>query len=180
VQKADLTQLVGLTATVVGRKLAKVLYWCLFHEASTETAVAERFFHGGFTELRFENATLLVSWAEGEGWTDHFSLSIEACPASMSSFEAHHESFDVAESLLWRPHLGSVLEWARILGSNDTPHVLELGFAGGGVVLADGHEEPFGDGDDLVHWPAKAFWSDSGSNDIQCLWRSVGAAEAKT
>jgi hypothetical protein len=26
-----------------------------------------------------------------------------------------------------------------------------------------------------VHWPAKAFWSDSRSNDIQCLWRSQSA-----
>lgn len=120
---------------------------------------------------------MLVSWNENAGWPDHFTLSIEARPAASSAIENYCEPFDATVGTLWGAHRGLALAWARILGWNPTPHVLELGFATDCVVIADGYEEPFGDGDDIVHWPAEAFWADPRVSAVQCLWRSPAAPE---
>lgn len=169
---ATLASLVNPTSSVVGSKLLGVTYWCLFHETSADAVLSEIFFHGGFTELRFESSTLLASWSENAGWEDHFSLGVDAAPASSEAIAGYHEPFDASRGPLWLPHLHSTLAWARILGWNRTPHVLELGFALGAVVLADGYQAPWGDGDDLVHWPAFSFWSSRPTQDLQCMWRS--------
>lgn len=174
VMNASLPPMIAPIESALGCALLGVTYWCLHHETDPEKTLAAKFVHGGFTEVRFQGSALLVSWAENARWTDHFSLGIEAGPASRCVVEGYHEPFEAGGSILWIRNLGKPLRWARLLGWNATPHALELGFELGAVVVADGYEQPLGDGDDVVHWPAEAFWNVS-PDGIQCLWRSAEA-----
>ena len=51
---------------------------------------------------------------------------------------------------LWKPCLGTPLELVRIHGMEGVPHLVELCFQGGSVIVGDGHEETLGDGDDTI------------------------------
>lgn len=134
----------------VGRPMNRVTYATLAGEISAASDLAvpvvciggEVILHfGGFEQ------PVVVSWAENAGWPDHFSIQVR--PDSAFNLGAL-VNWPANDLLPWRSYIGSPLVGVRVFARNGTPHVLELVFRDGRVLLGDGYGATFGDGDDLI------------------------------
>lgn len=102
--------------------------------------------------LRFDGLSepAVITWAENAGWPDHFSLQVRRD----SAFDSGALVDWPANSLpVWCDHVGHLLTGVRLYAKNDTPHLLELVFTTGSVLVGDGVEYEFGDGDDILVRP---------------------------
>lgn len=134
----------------VGRRLTSVIYAALDGEIVDASDLTERVVCiGGEVILHFEALEwpVFITWAENAGWTDHFSIQVLSESACRVGTLVGWPANDLP---LWRRHIGSPLVLVRLFGLNGTPHILELAFPDGQVLLGDGFEVTFGDGDDLV------------------------------
>lgn len=102
---------------------------------------------GGELELDFGTTCVFASWAENEGWSDHFSIGVQR--ESWFLADALHD-WDLSDMPPWSACVGRTFTSARILGFRGTPHVVELRFEDAALWVADGHEGHVGDGDDLL------------------------------
>jgi len=141
---------IRILGATVGRSLGSVVYAALADEVGqvSELATPEVSI-GGELVLRFEGSPdpVVVTWAENAGWPDHFSLQAR----SDSAFTPGALRAWPASTLPpWSNHVGRPLIGVRVYAQNETPHVLELVFPGGSVLVGDGTERGFGDGDELI------------------------------
>lgn len=142
-----MTQILG---RALGRRLRSVVYRT-YNDDGIVAGIAAGigWLHGEVVLTFDELPPLFISWGENEGGEDHFSL----LPSVSSTYEPDTiMSFSAAGAPEWLPHMNQPLFSAQLLGSNSTPHILVLQFPTGGVVIGDGYEQEFGDGDRvLIH-----------------------------
>jgi hypothetical protein len=92
--------------------------------------------------------TQYISWDENAGWSDHFSIQ---CSSSSCFCQGSLSDYDVSTLHPWSAYVGQRLKAWRVLGSNGTPHIIEMLWEPDLVILfGDGYELEIGDGDDLV------------------------------
>jgi hypothetical protein len=135
-----------------------VTYAALQGECNAATLSEVPFFMGGELILKFwiDDSPLIITWDENAGWPDHFSVQVRRSSAFNSG---SLDNWDESDHPTWQPHVGTSLSYFRVVGLNDTPHVIEFGFPGGGVLVGDGHRGEFGDGDDVIILSA-ASWAE--------------------
>ena len=133
---------------VIGARLRCVTLRTLPFEVSDESELADPLLYiGGELRLEFELQSVFVSWAENDGWGDHFSIAVRCA----SHFRADALcDLDVSELATWRERVGQPLVAARVFAIDGTPHLVALSFGGRWCWMADGSEERVGDGDDLL------------------------------
>jgi hypothetical protein len=165
-------RVVAALGPTVGLTLTSVRYWHLHCEADLFLDGEVPPYFGGFVELGFVGAPLIeVDYDENAGWPDHFSLRVRASRPFVGR-EQHFACFDASGSLLWREHLNAALSRIEVLGWSATPHAVSLGFPAGDVVIGDGYETEFGDGDDLIVCRGQDFRSSMTATDVSTMWRS--------
>ena len=129
----------------IGSVITDVIYRT-YEETTPESAVSEGagWMHGEVL-LVFPNVPkLFIGWGENEGWPDQFSLH----PSETTTYEPGRlvdlPALDAPE---WLPVREQVLTTAELRGSNGTPHLIVLHFGSDGVVIGDGYDREFEDGD---------------------------------
>lgn len=160
--------IVSALENVVGRTLTKITVRALDGELRSRDELSlPDLFIGGEVRLRFDGGLdLFVSWVENDGWSHHFSLG--GRDASHFTPESLHE-WDTSDLEPWSQCTGTSLSSARILGSDGTPHIVELAFENASLWLGDGHQHEFGDGDDLlIRWAG----AHPNPSDWEELWSS--------
>ena len=118
---------VGALQKVVGRTLPEIIDRALDGELGTRDELTDPDpCIGGEVRLRFDgDQDLFVSWVENDGWEHHFSLGgREASHFTSGSLQ----EWDTTDLPPWSRSPGPRLSSARILGSDGTPHIVELAF----------------------------------------------------
>lgn len=134
----------------VGRRLQSVFYCCLTKpdECSAEDLHAPDISFGGELLLVFEGGQrLVVTWDENPGWEHPFSVQARTTTAFKPD---SLKPLDGSSVELWREHVGSALQGTRVHGIDGVPHVIELQFPLATVLVGDGSQGRFGDGDDTI------------------------------
>ena len=155
----------------IGNTLKDVTYRCLELEAGPSDIYEADFYLGGEILLLFSGGPLYVSWDENAGWAEsHFS--VQASHSSLFLPDWSFESFDGALVTVWRPHLGTVLQGAQVLGWDRVPYAILFSFPHGSVVAGSSWRTRFGDGDDLHIRDASGF---DALETMETLWSSPPA-----
>ncbi len=132
----------------LGRRLARVRYSCHAGECEVEDLGDPDLAFGGELDLAFHGGPRVVVAAdESAGWDATWSIQAREDSASASGTL---REFDANDLPSWRNVVGRELELVRVHGKEGVPHVLELRFENGTVLLADGEGERVGDGDELL------------------------------
>jgi hypothetical protein len=156
----------------LGQRLAAVRYWCLRGEATLVEALARKFYHGGYVELAFdEGPAIMVSWDENAGWSDHFSVQVISAER-VDFLHEYYEEFDVSASPVWQAYRGAPLTAAAVCGWRGVPHVVRLCFPAGEVMIGDGCQDAFGDGDDVLIRTGEDFRQHPEAAGLETLWSS--------
>ena len=143
------SRLVGPVSASLGNRLTSAVYRCLESEITDEAQLEDpHLYIGGELHLFFGVDLLVVTWDENAGWPDHFSLYAGTAPlflkdTGMTEWPASHLS-------PWHTCVGEALERVTVFADDATPHVLAFRFGANIVVVGDGSQERFGDGDDLL------------------------------
>lgn len=154
-------------AAALGHPLHSVIYRAFENECTAEHVAAGIGWFGGEVELRFGALSpFFVTWGENEGWSDHFSLLIQANSAFHPGALVPFSAMRAPE---WVSYVGQPLLCASCLGSAGTPHVLTLRFVTGAVVIGVGHEGDFGDGDNVIIKPQLVA---NLGKFTECFWES--------
>ena len=133
----------------LGDRLVSATYRCLKHEITEESQLEDpQLYIGGELHLLFDHGPLVVTWDENAGWPDHFSLY--AGPEPLFLGDARMTWWQASHLWPWRDCIGQIMVRATIFADEATPHAVALRFGAGIVVIADGSEKTFGDGDDLI------------------------------
>lgn len=133
---------------VLGKVLRRVVIRALDGEVADRAEFADpRLYVGGEVHLDFGVDSVFVSWAENDGWPDHFSIG-SSCRSWFSPGALR--DWDVSDLDPWSGCTGNPLSGVRVFTIAGTPHVVELSFDGHRFWIADGHEQRIGDGDDLI------------------------------
>ncbi len=139
---------------VAGGTLRRVVLRALNGEVADRDEFDDpKLYIGGEVRLEFESQSVFVSWAENDGWRDHFSIGVR--PESLFAPHATLCDWDVSDLDPWRRCVGQRLRAARVFVFGETPHVVELVFDGQSFWMADGFEQVVGDGDDLLIRPGR-------------------------
>lgn len=145
---------VGALEKVVGRTLSEITVLALDGEIGSRDELTDPdLYIGGEVLLRFDgDQDLVVSWVQNHGWPVFCSIGGQGT----SRFEPGAlQDWDTSDLDPWRSCLGTRLLSARVLGCDETPHIVEFAFEGMNLWLGNGHQHEFGDGDDLlVRWNA--------------------------
>lgn len=162
----------GALKKVVGRTLSEITVRALDGELGSRDELTDPdLYIGGEVRLRFDgDQDLFVSWTENDGWEDHFSLGgREASHFTTGSLQ----EWGTSDLEPWSRCAGTRLSSARILGSDGTPHIVELAFEKARLWLGDGYKHEFGDGDDLlIRWDANR----PSLSDWEVMWSSPDMA----
>ncbi len=161
-------RITGALQALIGQRIAGVYYGTLQGEwLDAPAELAREFLYiGGEVELHLENgASVVVTWDENAGWTDHFSVRVSK---SSSFTEGSLVRVDATRSAIWRPLVEDLITdvevwgWGNMGGSAAragdhareaavTPSVVIIrNRSSYGVVVASGQQERIGDGDDVL------------------------------
>ena len=139
----------GTLEKICGATLTGFRYRCLDGDASKQSHLkVSNLYIGGEVHLTFEGEPCVVTWDENAGWEEHFS--IYAGPSGLFKTDADMKWWDAATLLPWSSALDTRCESVRVLGQFNTPHIIEFKFEKSTISLADGSEERFGGGDDVL------------------------------
>jgi hypothetical protein len=132
----------------IGLSLRRVVIRALDGEVGDRAEFADPLLYiGGEVHLDFGGRSVFVSWAENDGWADHFSIGVNGkslfLPGAL-------RDWDVSDLDPWSGCAGKLLSGVRVFALAETPHVVELSFDDHRFWLADGYQELVGDGDDLL------------------------------
>ena len=142
-------RLVAPVSARIGDQLVDVVYRCLEYEISDESELVDpQLYIGGELHLSFSSGQLVITWDENAGWPDHFSLYAGAGPLFLS--DARMESWKASHLQPWKNVVRQTLTAACVYSDNKTPHALALHFGENYIVVGDGSQARFGDGDDLL------------------------------
>ncbi|MFK7977267.1 MAG: hypothetical protein AB8C02_14120 [Halioglobus sp.] len=162
-------RLVEPVSARIGDRLVGVTYRCLEHEISDESELEDpQLYIGGELHLSFSNSQLVVTWDENAGWPDHFSLYAGVEPQFLP--DALMESWRAGHLSPWIEVVNQTLTAAIVFSDNETPHALALHFGQNSVVVGDGSETRFGDGDDLLIRDKRGL---AALNAWETMWSSV-------
>jgi hypothetical protein len=135
-------------SAAIGLVLRRVVVRALDGEIADRAEFADPLLYvGGEVQLDFGVQSVFVSWAENEGWADHFSIG--ASGKSWFSPDTLRD-WDVSDLDPWSRCTGKVLSGVRVFALAGTPHVVELSFDGHRFWVADGYQQRVGHGDDLL------------------------------
>lgn len=138
----------GVLYQALGHPLHTVTYRPLQYELSEADLVSKQLYIGGELALDFGlPRDIIFTWDENAGWNDHFSLFIGI---SSSFIENSLEEWLASATPLWAHFIGEKLLSWQVFGDNETPHIAKLIFLRGAILIGDGYNDRFGDGDDLL------------------------------
>jgi hypothetical protein len=139
-------------ADAIGVRLRRVVIRAFDGEIGDRDRFANpQLYIGGEVRLDFESQSVFVSWAENDGWPDHFSIGVRS--KSLFIQDSTLVDWDVGDLEPWSECTGQRLLAARVFAIDETPHVVEFSFDGQSFWMADGREQAVGDGDDLLIRP---------------------------
>jgi hypothetical protein len=161
---------VGALKKVVGRTLSDIAVPALDGEIGSRHELRDPdLYIGGEVRLRFDDAQdVYVSWVQNQGWPVFCSIGGQA--------KSHFKPDSLQEWITsdlepWTRCLGTQLLSARVLGRDETPHIVEFAFETVSLWLGNGCQREFGDGDDLlIRWDANAL----DLSDWDAIWSSSG------
>ncbi len=175
-------------APLVGKRLLKVIYWCLSYEMTPEELDQPFQSLGGEVEIEVEGRSkVYIRWGNNppEWKQKGIHYSVEAL--SESAFirddnEVTLDLFDASQTHVWKSVMGTVLRGIDVLGDEGVPYILRFRFDDGlayvGVGSGPRRNDPmyerdllvggFGDNDDLLVWAEDEF------NQYERKWSSSG------